>query len=171
MECAFGHVSPSPRLPQRGLHRSPPPPLQVLQPQRFSDGIWRLVSALERQLGCLVGCNAYITPPNTQGLAPHHDDIELWICQTQGEGGLAERPKCDRQSSNIFLPEGWLVGRIRSFSEQVFVRTLSTHADPPQAPSGGGFTARWLGSSCRTSPAPTCRRSSSESPSWTSRFT
>ena len=20
----------------------------------------------------------------TQGLAPHHDDVELWICQTQG---------------------------------------------------------------------------------------
>ena len=63
--------------------------LQVLQPQRFNDSVWRLVSALERKLGCLVGCNAYITPPNTQGLAPHHDDVELWICQTQG--GAATR--------------------------------------------------------------------------------
>ncbi|GFH08325.1 JmjC domain-containing protein [Haematococcus lacustris] len=36
------------------------------------------------QLGCLVGCNAYLTPPGTQGLAPHHDDVELWVCQTEG---------------------------------------------------------------------------------------
>lgn len=61
---------------------------QVLQPQRFSDGIWRLVSALEIQLGCLVGCNAYLTPKGAQGLAPHYDDVELWICQTQGEAAL-----------------------------------------------------------------------------------
>ncbi|GAX75760.1 hypothetical protein CEUSTIGMA_g3203.t1 [Chlamydomonas eustigma] len=58
--------------------------MQVLQPQRYSDGIWHLVSAMEKHLGCLVGCNAYITPAKTQGLAPHHDDVELWICQTQG---------------------------------------------------------------------------------------
>eukprot|EP00955_Chlamydomonas_euryale_P027038 285097-Chlamydomonas_euryale.AAC.3 len=63
---------------------------QVLQPQRYSDGIWRLVSALEAQLGCLVGCNAYLTPPKSQGLAPHHDDVELWICQTQVWGGGSE---------------------------------------------------------------------------------
>ncbi|KAG1660597.1 hypothetical protein FOA52_003028 [Chlamydomonas sp. UWO 241] len=57
---------------------------QVLQPQRFSDRVWRLVSALEAQVGCLVGVNVYLTPPKTQGLAAHHDDVELWICQTQG---------------------------------------------------------------------------------------
>lgn len=32
-----------------------------------------------------MGSNAYITPAGTQGLAPHHDDVELWVCQTQGE--------------------------------------------------------------------------------------
>lgn len=41
--------------------------MQVHQPQRFSDPLWRLCAALEAQLGCLVGCNAYITPPGTQG--------------------------------------------------------------------------------------------------------
>ncbi|KAJ9531146.1 hypothetical protein QJQ45_000849 [Haematococcus lacustris] len=54
------------------------------QPQRCHEGLWRLMSALEAQLGCLVGCNAYLTPPSTQGLAPHHDDVELWVCQTEG---------------------------------------------------------------------------------------
>jgi len=27
---------------------------------------------------------ADITPAKTQGLAPHHDDVEIFICQTQG---------------------------------------------------------------------------------------
>jgi hypothetical protein len=44
-----------------------PPTLQFHQPQRFSDELWRLLAGLERQLGCLAGCNAYITPPGTQG--------------------------------------------------------------------------------------------------------
>ena len=54
------------------------------QPQRFDDKVWELCAALERDIGCLVGCNAYITPAGTQGLAPHHDDVELWVCQTEG---------------------------------------------------------------------------------------
>lgn len=32
--------------------------LQLHQPQRFFDPCWRLLAALERQLGCLVGTNA-----------------------------------------------------------------------------------------------------------------
>lgn len=31
--------------------------LQVHQPQRFDDALWRLCAALETQLGSLVGCN------------------------------------------------------------------------------------------------------------------
>ena len=40
---------------------------QFHQPQRFSEELWRLLAALERQLGCLVGCNSYLTPKGTQG--------------------------------------------------------------------------------------------------------
>lgn len=36
---------------------------QVMQPQRWIEGLWRLGAALEAQLGCLVGINAYLTPP------------------------------------------------------------------------------------------------------------
>ncbi len=36
--------------------------LQVHQPQRFCDGLTELCFFFERQLGCLVGSNAYITP-------------------------------------------------------------------------------------------------------------
>ncbi|PSC74527.1 bifunctional lysine-specific demethylase and histidyl-hydroxylase MINA [Micractinium conductrix] len=58
--------------------------MQFHQPQRFSDDFWRLLAALERQLGCLVGANTYLTPPGTQGLAPHWDDVEIFVVQTQG---------------------------------------------------------------------------------------
>lgn len=58
--------------------------LQVHQPQRFDQRLQHLCFALEQELGCPVGTNAYITPPGTQGLAPHFDDVELFICQTEG---------------------------------------------------------------------------------------
>ncbi|KAG2434336.1 hypothetical protein HYH02_012356 [Chlamydomonas schloesseri] len=66
------------------LHDDAHATLQLHQPQRFVNACWRLLAALEAQLGCLVGCNAYVTPPGGQGLAPHHDDVELFVCQTQG---------------------------------------------------------------------------------------
>eukprot|EP01052_Picozoa_sp_SAG31_P011886 SAG31_NODE_684_length_12833_cov_8.046411_4_plen_429_part_00 len=34
--------------------------------------------------GCLVGVNAYMTPADSQGLAPHHDDIEAFVLQIEG---------------------------------------------------------------------------------------
>lgn len=46
----------------RQLHSAEGCTLQFIQPQRFFDDCWRPVAALEKQLGCLVGCNAYITP-------------------------------------------------------------------------------------------------------------
>ncbi|BDA49680.1 Ribosomal oxygenase 2 [Coccomyxa sp. Obi] len=58
--------------------------LQVHQPQRFCDALTEQCFSLERQLGCLVGSNAYITPAGAQGLAPHHDDVEIFVVQTEG---------------------------------------------------------------------------------------
>ena len=58
--------------------------LQVHQPQRWDANIHRIVAALESQLGCLIGCNSYITPGATQGLAPHYDDVDVFVCQTGG---------------------------------------------------------------------------------------
>lgn len=58
--------------------------LQVHQPQRFDEQLHQLCYALERRFGCLVGANAYLTPPKSQGLAPHFDDVEIFVCQTEG---------------------------------------------------------------------------------------
>lgn len=81
-ETPNGEVADAATLSQ--LHNHEGCTLQLHQPQRFFDPCWRLLAALERQLGCLVGTNAYLTPAGSQGLAPHHDDVELWVVQTSG---------------------------------------------------------------------------------------
>eukprot|EP01064_Diplonema_japonicum_P039014 TRINITY_DN966_c5_g1_i1.p1 TRINITY_DN966_c5_g1~~TRINITY_DN966_c5_g1_i1.p1 ORF type:complete len:551 (+),score=180.56 TRINITY_DN966_c5_g1_i1:35-1654(+) len=58
--------------------------LQWLQPQHEDDDLARLVAVLESQLGSLVGVNAYLTPPHVQGLAPHYDDVEVFVLQLSG---------------------------------------------------------------------------------------
>ncbi|XP_058040976.1 ribosomal oxygenase 2 isoform X2 [Ahaetulla prasina] len=50
--------------------------VQFHQPQRFKDELWRIQEKLECYFGSLVGSNVYITPPGSQGLPPHYDDVE-----------------------------------------------------------------------------------------------
>ncbi|CAE7921135.1 RIOX2, partial [Symbiodinium necroappetens] len=59
--------------------------IQWLQPQQEHDALASLVVALETEFGCLVGVNAYLTPPGTQGLAPHWDDVEVFVLQLGGK--------------------------------------------------------------------------------------
>ena len=59
--------------------------LQFHQPQQHSAALHELLAGMEAQLGCLVGANIYITPAGAQGLAPHHDDIEAFVLQLEGE--------------------------------------------------------------------------------------
>ena len=40
---------------------------------------------LESYFGNLVGCNGYLTPAKSQGLAAHWDDIDAFILQTEGK--------------------------------------------------------------------------------------
>jgi peptidylprolyl isomerase len=58
--------------------------LQVMHPQQRNDAVWRLSSALEDTFGSLVGANCYITPKHAQGLAPHFDDVEVFVLQLEG---------------------------------------------------------------------------------------
>ncbi|XP_023239506.1 ribosomal oxygenase 2-like [Centruroides sculpturatus] len=58
--------------------------LQIHQPQRFVDELWKLMEKLECFFKCLVGANVYITPRNSQGLSPHYDDVEVFIIQLEG---------------------------------------------------------------------------------------
>lgn len=59
--------------------------MQFHQPQRFQDILWKILENLESFFGCLVGSNVYITPSESQGLPPHHDDVEVFIMQLEGK--------------------------------------------------------------------------------------
>ncbi|EDQ87242.1 uncharacterized protein MONBRDRAFT_27442 [Monosiga brevicollis MX1] len=59
--------------------------VQFHQPQRFVRALHDLLYSFEQELTTLVGANVYITPANSQGLAPHHDDVEVYILQLEGE--------------------------------------------------------------------------------------
>ncbi|OQR93116.1 nucleolar protein [Achlya hypogyna] len=58
--------------------------VQFYQPQRYNDELCAVNAALEQTFGCLAGASAYLTPPNAQALAPHHDDVDVFVFQTQG---------------------------------------------------------------------------------------
>lgn len=59
--------------------------IRLLCPQKHFDSVHALLSLLEQEWGCMVGANAYLTPPNqSQGFAPHYDDIEAFCLQLEG---------------------------------------------------------------------------------------
>lgn len=58
--------------------------VQFFQPQRFSDGLHVLCAGFEHVFGTLAGASTYLTPPRAQGLAPHHDDVDVFIFHTEG---------------------------------------------------------------------------------------
>eukprot|EP01010_Urceolus_cornutus_P002300 NODE_292_length_1837_cov_20.778523_g235_i0.p1 GENE.NODE_292_length_1837_cov_20.778523_g235_i0~~NODE_292_length_1837_cov_20.778523_g235_i0.p1 ORF type:complete len:551 (-),score=140.74 NODE_292_length_1837_cov_20.778523_g235_i0:86-1738(-) len=72
--------------------------LQLLAPQHHSDSLAKLNSFLEDCFGCLVGANAYLTPPKAQGFAPHYDDVDVFIVQVEGskEWRLNELPSANQ---------------------------------------------------------------------------
>jgi len=55
-----------------------------MHPQQFVDPLWKICAKLEELFGCLVGANCYLTPAGTQGLAPHYDDVDVFIMQLEG---------------------------------------------------------------------------------------
>ncbi|XP_008544704.1 ribosomal oxygenase 1 isoform X1 [Microplitis demolitor] len=59
--------------------------IRMLNPQTFIPKIHTLNSTLQEFFGCFVGANFYLTPPGSQGFAPHYDDIEAFILQIEGK--------------------------------------------------------------------------------------
>ncbi|KAM5272967.1 ribosomal oxygenase 1 [Ctenodactylus gundi] len=58
--------------------------LRLLCPQAFSTTVWQFLAVLQEQFGSMAGSNAYLTPPKSQGFAPHYDDIEAFVLQLEG---------------------------------------------------------------------------------------
>ncbi|XP_065920999.1 ribosomal oxygenase 1-like [Dysidea avara] len=59
--------------------------VRLLNPQTFSQSMWKLNSTLQEYFGSCVGANVYLTPPGSQGFAPHYDDIEAFVLQLEGK--------------------------------------------------------------------------------------
>lgn len=59
--------------------------IRFLNPHLFFPSIYRLNSSLQEYFSCMVGANVYLTPPNSQGFAPHYDDIEAFVLQVEGK--------------------------------------------------------------------------------------
>ncbi|XP_071490814.1 ribosomal oxygenase 1-like [Diadema antillarum] len=59
--------------------------VRLLNPQSYSTRVWQLLAALQEFFGCFVGANIYMTPPGSQGFAPHYDDIEAFVLQLEGK--------------------------------------------------------------------------------------
>lgn len=59
--------------------------IRILNPQTFLPNICKMNSILQEYFHCMVGSNIYLTPPNSQGFAPHYDDIEAFVLQIEGE--------------------------------------------------------------------------------------
>lgn len=75
--------------------------LRMPCPQKFSDPLHRLLAALEEEFGCMVGSNVYLTPPRSQGFAPHWDDIEAFLLQVMpfAAGGKERQGTAGQESA------------------------------------------------------------------------
>ncbi|XP_076299257.1 bifunctional lysine-specific demethylase and histidyl-hydroxylase NO66 isoform X2 [Lasioglossum baleicum] len=59
--------------------------VRMLNPQTYIPKLHSLNATLQEYFGCFVGANSYLTPANSQGFAPHYDDIEAFILQVEGK--------------------------------------------------------------------------------------
>lgn len=58
--------------------------IRILNPQTFIPRVHSLIATLQEYVQCMTGANVYLTPANSQGFAPHYDDIEAFVLQIEG---------------------------------------------------------------------------------------
>ncbi|XP_062554229.1 bifunctional lysine-specific demethylase and histidyl-hydroxylase NO66 [Armigeres subalbatus] len=58
--------------------------IRMLNPQTYLPGVYEMNVKLQEFFHCMTGANFYLTPPNSQGFAPHYDDIEAFVLQVEG---------------------------------------------------------------------------------------
>jgi len=59
--------------------------VQCINPQTFDKNIHYICDVLQEIFNCFVGANCYYTPKGSAGFAPHFDDIDAFIVQTEGQ--------------------------------------------------------------------------------------
>uniref|UniRef100_A0A7E4W588 Bifunctional lysine-specific demethylase and histidyl-hydroxylase NO66 n=1 Tax=Panagrellus redivivus TaxID=6233 RepID=A0A7E4W588_PANRE len=58
--------------------------IQCINPQSYSDTIWYLCEVLQEMTNNFVGANTYLTPADSAGFAPHWDEVDAFVLQTEG---------------------------------------------------------------------------------------
>ncbi|KAH7730243.1 CBN-JMJC-1 protein [Aphelenchoides avenae] len=58
--------------------------IQCVNPQTFDEKVWYLCEVLQEVFCSFVGANCYLTPAKSSGFAPHWDDIDAFLLQTEG---------------------------------------------------------------------------------------
>ncbi|XP_063696440.1 bifunctional lysine-specific demethylase and histidyl-hydroxylase NO66 [Culicoides brevitarsis] len=82
--------------------------IRILNPQSYIDEVYKMNAQIQEYFHCMTGTNVYLTPPNSQGFAPHYDDIEAFVLQIEGKKHWRlYNPRCDeevlpRESSQNF---------------------------------------------------------------------
>ncbi|XP_053667632.1 bifunctional lysine-specific demethylase and histidyl-hydroxylase NO66 [Anopheles marshallii] len=59
--------------------------VRMLNPQTYLRSVYELNVKLQEYFHCMTGANFYLTPPGSQGFAPHYDDIEAFVLQIEGQ--------------------------------------------------------------------------------------
>lgn len=59
--------------------------IRLLNPQTYIEEIYKMNGTLQEFFHCMTGANVYLTPANSQGFAPHYDDIEAFVLQVEGK--------------------------------------------------------------------------------------
>lgn len=107
----------------------------LLNPQTYMPKLHQFNAILQEYFQCMVGANIYLTPQNSQGFAPHYDDIEAFVLQIEGQkewllyAPRSEHEKLPRESSGnlqedelgelmfqqvlspgdmLYFPRGWI---------------------------------------------------------------
>ncbi|KAG5679741.1 hypothetical protein PVAND_009285 [Polypedilum vanderplanki] len=58
--------------------------IRILNPQTYIPTVYKMNSKLQEYFHCMIGTNVYLTPKDSQGFAPHFDDIEAFVLQLEG---------------------------------------------------------------------------------------
>lgn len=74
--------------------------VRVLRPQEYNENLSRMLGIFDEYFMCNAGVNSYYTPKGSQGFAPHWDDVDTFILQTEG----AKRWRVYRTPDTDYLP-------------------------------------------------------------------
>lgn len=59
--------------------------VRLLDPHTYIPSIYKVCAILQELFHSRAGANVYLTPSNSQGFAPHYDDIEAFVLQVEGK--------------------------------------------------------------------------------------